>query len=113
VTTVAPLAPTLSEADFQTTVIGLAKLHGWLVFHPRPSLNRRGKWSTATQGHTGFPDLTIARHGVVLHVELKTERGRLSTAQRLWASAMGDTYRLWRPSMWAAIYDELTERTSA
>lgn len=102
-----PIDPGISEAQFQNRVIAAAKLHGWKVSHFRPALQRSGKWSTPVQGHTGFPDLILARDGVVIHAELKTNKGRLNAAQREWAAAIGESYRLWRPRDWEDVLAEL------
>jgi hypothetical protein len=87
----------VSEAQFTETVIELAKFHGWMVSHFRPAWTERG-WRTALQGHSGFPDLTLARNGVVLIIELKTVKGRTTKEQVRWGEAIGEPYRLWRPT---------------
>ena len=87
----------LTEAQFTETVIELAKFHGWMVSHFRPAWTERG-WRTPLQGHKGFPDITLARNGVVLIVELKTIKGKTTKEQQRWAEAIGEQYRLWRPS---------------
>lgn len=96
----------LSEAQFTETVIELAKFHGWMVSHFRPAWTERG-WRTALQGHPGFPDLTLARNGVVLIVELKTVKGKTTKQQQRWGEAIGSQYRLWRPTDLDAIKEEL------
>lgn len=97
----------ISEADFTRTVIDLAHYRGWLCAHFRPAQVRTGKWVTPMQGDVGYPDLTLARRGVVLHVELKAEKGRLRPEQMAWADQLGESYRLWRPSHMVAIIEEL------
>lgn len=100
----------MKESDFQRQVLQFAVLRSWRVVHFRPArVTIRGQetYRTATQGHTGFPDLVIARKGVVIHAELKTEKGRLSDDQKKWRDALGETWRLWRPSDWPAIEKEL------
>ena len=63
----------VKEADFQKIVINLAKMHGWLVHHPLPSMNRRGVWATHELGDHGFPDLVLAHPaGRVIFAELKS-----------------------------------------
>jgi hypothetical protein len=79
----------MSEAELMEAVIRAARLHGWLVHHDRPGLDRRGRWRTAVQGDAGFPDLVLARAGVVLVVECKSATGRLDPAQRAWLLATG------------------------
>jgi hypothetical protein len=95
----------MTESDLQRQVIELAQWHKWLVFHPLPAMHR-GRWVTATQGDTGFPDLVLARRGVVLFRELKTDTGRLSPAQQRWAEHLPD-WGVWRPRDLDAIRDEL------
>lgn len=99
-------ADELSEAAFQKRVTDLAVLRGWRFFHAMPS--RVGKRVlTAAQGSPGFPDLVLARGGVVLVYELKSEKGRTRPGQVEWGEAMGGCYRLYRPSDWPAIVAEL------
>lgn len=75
----------MTEAEFQSQVIHLARLHGWLVHHSRPAQNRSGAWSTPITGDAGFPDLVLAHpdRGVVF-LELKSDAGRASDKQRTW-----------------------------
>lgn len=109
-----PLPADLPEKDFQTTIIHLAKLCGWLVHHTRPALNKTGKWSTPIQGDPGFPDLVLVRAGKTIIAELKTTKGRLSKHQNQWADALGPaTCRIWRPTDWPDIHQELTETQRA
>lgn len=74
------------EAAFQTWVIDLARLRGWLCAHVRDS--RR-------QDTDGLPDLVCARNGVVILLELKTARGKTSPKQDAWLAAAGG--HLFRP----------------
>lgn len=95
----------MSEADLQRRVIGEAQARGWLVFHALPGMHR-GRWVTATQGDTGFPDLVIARHGVVKFRELKRASGIVSAEQTRWGQHLPD-FDIWRPSDLDAISAEL------
>ena len=87
----------MSEADLQRAVIDLAHLYGWRVSHQLRVHDAAGRHRTPVQGDVGGPDLLLARRGVVLHVELKSERGRLGPGQAEWGEAIGETWRLWRP----------------
>ena len=90
----------MSEKEFQRAVVDLARMYGWLCYHTYDS--RRSE--------PGFPDLTLARGGRLLLAELKTEKGRLSAAQKAWASELpACQYRLWRPSDLDAIVAELSQ----
>lgn len=96
----------MSEADWVTRIIDTAHLYGWLVTHFRPARTERG-WRTAVQGDTGFVDLVLAKAGRVLHVEAKTDTGKVRPDQLTWAMALGPTYRLWRPRDWDQVLAEL------
>ena len=101
----------MKEREFTDMIINLAKLYRWRVVHFRPArLMRHGQesWGTAIQGDKGFPDLIMARSGIVLHCELKTESGSLGVGQPEWAKEIGSSYRLWRPRDWDTIVKELS-----
>ena len=87
-----------TEASFQSAVIDYAELRGWRVYHVPDSrkVQRTGK---------GFPDLVMARWGILVFAELKTDTGRLSPAQLEWRDAMeiDADFRVWRPKDWERI----------
>lgn len=89
-----PLA--MWEADWSSFVVDLAVRAGWRVAHFRPARTTKG-WRTPVEGHAGFVDLVLARDGVVLHRELKTNRGVLTAEQRAWLVALGPSAGVWRP----------------
>lgn len=95
----------IAERDFQQSVIDLAHIYGFaLVYHTHDS--RRSV--------PGFPDLVITGHGRCIFAELKTERGRLSQAQKEWLASLEEcagveTY-VWRPSSWEEIHRILSRR---
>lgn len=97
----------MNEADFQSRVIDLARLTGWRVHHTRAARKANGKWSSPIQGDVGFPDLVLARDGVVLMVELKSDKGKTTVAQDRWLEALGDHGRLWKPEHWPEIVETL------
>jgi hypothetical protein len=99
----------LTEKQFQQRVVDLAHLTGWHVVHYRPAW-QSGRWRTPMTGDSGAPDLILARSGVVLLAELKTDQGRLTDPQRAWLKALGANGRVWRPRDWAEIAAELTTR---
>jgi hypothetical protein len=92
----------ITEAEFQEKVIARARARRWLVHHTRPCQRADGSWTTPVQGHDGFPDLVLAREGVVLFRELKTDSGRLTEAQRHWLETLPDA-GLWRPGDWPEV----------
>lgn len=83
----------ISEAKLQRLVEEYCLNKGVLYYHTRDS---RGSVA-------GFPDLVIlASRGIVL-VELKSETGKLSRAQKAWLDASLATttpFRIWRPADW-------------
>ena len=87
----------ITEKDFQQTVIELAQICGYLVYHTHDS--RRSA--------AGFPDLVLVGKGRVIFAELKTERGRLRRDQVKWLQSLGacrgvECYE-WRPHDWNQI----------
>lgn len=103
------LLESMPEKELVSVLVDYASLNGWRVHHCRPAVNRRGEWSTPIQGDKGFPDLILARQGMILVREVKTEKGRLTEAQHSWLAAFGvpEPLGVWRPSDWNRIRDEL------
>ena len=79
-----------TERDFSTTVVDLARLMGWRVFH---------QWSSV-HSEPGWPDLVLVRPPRLVFAELKAQRGKASPAQRATLDALiaceAEVY-LWRP----------------
>ena len=101
-----------NEAEFKNWVINQAKVYGWLVHHDLPAQARNGRWATHVQGHAGFPDLVLLHpsRGELLFVELKSERGKISTVQDTWLMALnlaGAENHVWRPQDVKAIQRRL------
>lgn len=101
------LARTMTEDDLKEAVVAAAGLHGWLVHHCRPARVHRGDadaWATPVEGNVGFVDLVLAHPSRgVLFRELKSERGTLDDAQRLWLATLsngGANVGIWRPRDW-------------
>jgi hypothetical protein len=95
----------LREADWQQTVIELARLFKWRVAHFRKARTNKG-WRTPVQADgKGFPDLVLVRDRIV-YAELKGEKGRLSADQEAWRDAIlgaGGEWYLWRPGDWEEV----------
>lgn len=89
------------EREFQASVVDLALLRGWRAWHDNDS--RRNV--------AGLPDLLLVRPPRLLFAELKTEKGRLSPAQREWLDALGRCpgieVHVWRPGNWPEIEEAL------
>jgi hypothetical protein len=93
----------LTEAQWQTIVIEVARLNGWWVHHHYDS--RRSE--------PGWPDLVLLRDGEALFVELKREDGKVAAAQAyvldLLESA-GCEACVWRPSDEERAFARLSRR---
>ena len=89
----------ITEKQFQAQVIDMAKIFKWTYYYTYSS-----KRSPA-----GFPDLVLVREKVMFR-ELKTDKGRVSPAQKAWGVKLADAgsdFAVWRPSMLDEIYKEL------
>lgn len=93
------LADTLTEQQWQTQVVALARQFGWEVFHaPANRPNSRGHVQNIA---AGWPDIVCLGHSRALFLELKSEKGRIrpeqiTTLRRL--AEAGCETALWRPS---------------
>lgn len=99
------MARDMKESVLVTRIVNHAVAMGWRVMHQRPAMERSGKWSTALQGHKGFPDLVLSAPAVgrVMFVECKSHTGSLEPEQKAWRDtllAAGADWRLWRPMDW-------------
>ena len=110
--TARPPLLTVTEAEFQTAVVELAELCGWLLYHfhdSRREVRRREgtRLFIGDAATSGFPDLVLVRPPEVLFAELKSEKGRMTAKQEKWREALsqctGVRYYLWRPSDWGEI----------
>ena len=93
-----------TEAEFQSDITRIARLTGWRCYH---TFNSR-------RSDAGYPDLTLvnATAGFMVLAELKTDRGKLTAAQREWIADVRRTGQhglVWRP----ALMDAITEFLSA
>jgi hypothetical protein len=102
------MIPPLSEADLQQRIIDYARLRAWHVMHTRPAKTDKG-WRTPITGDVGFPDLVLARRGVVWFFEVKSTKGRATADQDGWLYALGgpEHARVVRPSDWDWIQEVL------
>lgn len=93
----------LTEKAWQAQVIELATLYGWEHYHP----------FTSIRSTPGWPDLTLIRPPELLFAELKTDRGRLTAAQRHWIAmlvACDMEVHVWRPADFRDVHDRLRRR---
>lgn len=99
----APAAgPPVAEHTFQQQVIDLARLHGWLAYHP---------W-TSVASAAGFPDTTMVhpvRHEL-LFWELKVDAKQPSAAQTTWLAALQHIQTVDARVLWPTDWPWLTAR---
>lgn len=92
-------ADSMTEAQWQSQVVALARQFSWECFHApdnRPGRNGRVQSVTA-----GWPDLCLLGNGRALFVELKRESGKATPAQLGTLARLHDAgceVALWRPS---------------
>jgi hypothetical protein len=101
------MALTISESAFLDAVVTLAHYRHWLVYHPLAALRVDESHTTPVQGDAGFPDLVLARDGLVLFRELKRQHEQLMPNQVMWQRGLGGLWELWRPSDWPRIQEVL------
>jgi hypothetical protein len=80
----------MTENELKHIVVRFAERQGWRCYHvpQREMFNGGGR---------GYPDLTCARDGEVVWIELKAEKGWQSGDQRAWQAVL-PAYHLLRPS---------------
>jgi hypothetical protein len=76
------------EAELQAAVIECARLFNWRVAHFRPARTKYG-WRTAMTGDPGWPDLSLAREGRLVFLELKQKGKRPTVEQAGWLAVLG------------------------
>ena len=74
----------MTEKAFQSDVMRVAKMLGWLCYHTYDS--RRSA--------SGFPDLVLVRERI-LYRELKVGKNKLSQSQELWRDSIMDAGGDW------------------
>lgn len=89
-----------NEAAFESWVIEVLRLNGWLVTSMKDS--RKQHWNT----HKGVPDIIAACQGDLIFAELKMPGGKTTDSQWEWLYALGEANEcsggsvqvyLWRP----------------
>lgn len=83
----------MTENELKQLVVALARRCGWAVYHVPQAAMRNG-------GGRGYPDLTMARDGEHLWLELKQQKTAPTEEQLDWAAAIGRGWHLIRPSDW-------------
>ena len=93
-----------TEKQFVQQIKDLARLNGWRTFHCFDS----------RRSDPGWPDLALVRGPIMIFIECKTERGRVTDNQQQWLAALKKvrTVRadLARPRHWPDIERALTAK---
>lgn len=101
----------MTETQLTDVLVEACRLYGYRISHFRPARTEQG-WRTPVQGHSGFPDLAIAGHGILLLVELKIGRAKLRPDQEGWRDAIPpEHYRLWTDVNLSSALEELRIRS--
>lgn len=89
------------EAEFQSQIVEVCKLHRVEAFHVNLSI----------RSEPGWPDLVLVGPNGILYRELKTKTGTVSPSQHYWLGILGDAgadVGVWRPDQWPhPIVDEI------
>jgi hypothetical protein len=103
----------LSEHDWSSLVVEVARLGGWtLRYHTYHS----------KRSPSGFPDYVFVKGARIVFAELKTEAGKLTAAQSTWKAGLLEVERAtsglvqvytWRPGDYDAMVEVLTGRAPA
>jgi hypothetical protein len=92
----------MSEKEWQRQVTDLAdKLH-IMWWWQKPSRLPNGRVVTAGQGSKGYPDLTFAKNGRVLFLELKADGRKPTPEQERWVANLPNAYVAW-PDDWPRV----------
>lgn len=101
----------MTEREFLSQILELAKHRGWRRAHFRPAQTKHG-WRTAVSGDgKGWPDLILVRRERMIAAELKVGRNKPTWEQEVWLAALkqvpGITVYVWRPDDWKEIQSVL------
>lgn len=110
------LIASMSEREFQTHVLALAKRLGWSTWHDAATNAPRVCYSCKAPARgprnaSGLPDLILVRGDRIVWAELKRQTGSTTKEQREWIHALrmaGQRVFVWRPADWPTIESVLT-----
>jgi VRR-NUC domain. len=93
-----------TEKEFQQSIINVAHLLGWKVYHT---------WSSI-RSVAGFPDLVLVRRDRLIFAEVKTENGKVTKAQQEWLDNLQHVAEVYvfRPRDWTNVVDILGKKNS-
>ena len=103
----------MTEAEIWAEVmIEIGAIRGVMAWRNNTGMGRAGDGRIVRFGMVGSPDVLVIAGGRFVGLEVKTERGRQSEAQRRWAAACeaaGGRYAVVRSGReaWLAVMDAL------
>lgn len=105
----------LSEKQFQTQVLELAEMRGWLTAHFSDSRRQvvrpdGQRFFVGDKGAKGFPDVVLVKPPRIMFWELKKELGKTTPEQDEWLELLelcGMEARVVRPSDWDYVVSAL------
>lgn len=105
----------ITEKQFQTQVVDLARLYGWRVAHFHDSRRQvKPGVFVGDKDAKGFPDLVLVRGHELLFLELKRETGKTTPEQDEWLAALGGVpgveVLVARPRDWPVLSRRLSHR---
>jgi hypothetical protein len=111
------------EESFQDRVADLLRMRGFKISHQRPARTADGWVTAVSYDGEGFPDLACLHpgRGLFWTIEVKTDTGKLSARQELWAQWAEEaelrskghiTYLLLRPKDWDRFVAWVDDRLS-
>lgn len=74
---------TLTETEWQRTLVGALNTFGWHHMHVRRTVGRGKQWTTSTSAK-GWPDLVALRGPWLVAIEVKTDVGKITPEQIEW-----------------------------
>lgn len=87
----------MTETELQSIVLKMALAQGWAVHLHSQGASNAPRRAVRVSSNNGYPDLTLARDGEVLWLELKAQGGVQDTAQVYWMTVLPQ-YEVIRPS---------------
>lgn len=87
-------AHSMTETELQGTICAMAEARGWLVKESSQGSQNKPRRPARRKSNNGYPDLTLARDGEVLWLELKRQDGDLDADQIEWSIALPSNSQL-------------------
>ncbi len=90
-------AAPMTETELQGHIIKMAAAQGWAIHVHSQGASNAPRRAVRVASNNGYPDMTLARDGEVLWLELKAQKGTLDPMQVFWQQAL-PYYEVIRPS---------------